>query len=58
MLAVFGLEVLKFSRLLKYCKGRKRFQTDSSGTNENSKTQKLQIATRPTITAIALIVKD
>ena len=54
LLAAFRFDVLKFSRLLKYCKGRKRFQTDTSGTNENLKTRKLQIETRLTITAIAL----
>ena len=53
MLAAFGVEVLKFSRLLKYCKGRNRFETDTSGKNEKSKTWKLQIETRPPITAIA-----
>ena len=56
MLAAFGVEVLKFLRLLEYSKGRKRFYTDSSGTNENSKHRRLPIETRPTIAAIALTV--
>ena len=54
MLAAFGVEVLKSSRLFIYCKGSKRFYTDTSGTNENSKTLRLKIETRPPITAIAL----
>ena len=37
MLAAFRVEVLKFSRLLNYCQGCKRFETDSPGTNENFK---------------------
>ena len=44
---------LNFSRHSKYFKGHKRFLTDTSGTYETSKTSKLQIETRPTITAIA-----
>ena len=34
----FRLGELLFSRLLKYCKGRKRLQTDTHGTDQNSKT--------------------
>ena len=65
----FRLGELTFSRLLKCCEGRKRVQTDTTGTKKNSKTSTrpveigLQLAqskhsTRPveTFTADALLI--